>query len=125
MKTISFIYKRIEIKKILIHLSVYEERKNQRTPPQINKENTKPAVEIVPYDDGWPEYEEAVLDFLKTQRPRLYTYAQIEGELAEYGMIMAGICLESLRKRKNQWKIRKKKIGCLGLVKLEEDLWES
>jgi len=30
---------------------------------QMNKENTKPVVEIVPYDDGWPEYDEPVFDF--------------------------------------------------------------
>jgi hypothetical protein len=44
---------------------VYEERKNQRAPPQIKKENTKPVVEIVPYDDGWPEYDEPVFDLNK------------------------------------------------------------
>ncbi|MCP3888134.1 MAG: hypothetical protein GY702_04580 [Desulfobulbaceae bacterium] len=63
MKIISFIYKRTVIKKILTHLNVYEERKNQRAPPQIIKENTKAVVEIVPYDDGWPEYDEPVLIF--------------------------------------------------------------
>ncbi len=63
MKIISFIYKRTVIKKILTHLNVYEERKNQRAPPQIIKENTKAVVEIVPYDDGWPEYDEPVFDF--------------------------------------------------------------
>ena len=63
MKIISFIYKRTVIKKILTHLNVYEERKNQRAPPQIIKENIKAVVEIVPYDDGWPEYDEPVFDF--------------------------------------------------------------
>jgi hypothetical protein len=42
---------------------VYEERKNLRAPPQIKKENTKSVVEIVPYEDGWPEYDEPVFDF--------------------------------------------------------------
>lgn len=37
MKIISFIYKRAVIKNILIHLNVYEERRNQRAPPQIIK----------------------------------------------------------------------------------------
>jgi hypothetical protein len=30
---------------------------------QIKKENTKPVVEVVPYEDGWPEYDEPVFDF--------------------------------------------------------------
>jgi len=48
------------IKKILTHLHLYDERKNQRAPPIPEPEYTEP--EIVPFDDGWPEYEEAVYD---------------------------------------------------------------
>ncbi len=59
----SFIYNRTVIRKILTHLNVYEERKNQGAPPQIIKEYTKAIVEIVPYDDGWPKYDELVIDF--------------------------------------------------------------
>jgi len=65
MRTISFIYKKKVIKKILTHLNVYEEKKNQRAPPLIENENTKPDVEIVPGDDGWPEYEETIFEFKK------------------------------------------------------------
>ncbi len=60
MRIIRFIYKRTVIKKILNHLNIFEEKKNPRAPPQIKKENTKPVVKIVPYDDGWPEYDEPV-----------------------------------------------------------------
>ncbi len=62
MKLISFIYKRTVIKKILTHLKLYDERKNQRAPPMPQMEYTE-RVKIVPYDDGWPEHEEVVFDF--------------------------------------------------------------
>ncbi len=62
MKLISFIYKKAVIKKILTHLELYEERKNQRAPPMPQMEYTE-RVKIVPYDDGWPEHEEVVFDF--------------------------------------------------------------
>jgi hypothetical protein len=61
MCIISFIYKKTVIKKILTHLNIFEEKKNQRAPPIAIPEYTEP--EIVPYDDGWPEYDEAVFDF--------------------------------------------------------------
>lgn len=61
MKIISFIYKRAVIKKILTHLKIFEEKKNQRAPPMAKIDYTE-RVEIVPYDDGWPEYEEAIFD---------------------------------------------------------------
>ena len=61
MKIISFIYKRTVIKKILDHLGVYKENKNQRAPPLPKIDYTEP-VEIVPSDDGWPGYEEAVFE---------------------------------------------------------------
>ena len=53
MRIISFIYKKEVIKKILIHLNVYEEGNNQHAPPLIKKEEVWPVVEIEPYDDGW------------------------------------------------------------------------
>ena len=62
MKLISFIYKKAVIKKILTHLELYDERKNQRAPPMPQMEYTE-RVKIVPYDDGWPEHEEVVFDF--------------------------------------------------------------
>jgi hypothetical protein len=62
MRIISFIYKKTVIKKILTHLGVYEEKNNQRAPPAASPEYTEP-IEIVPYDDGWPGYDEPVFDF--------------------------------------------------------------
>jgi hypothetical protein len=59
MKLISFIYKKRVIKKILIHLDLDDERKKQRAPPVMVEKYTD-SVEIVPFDDGWPEHEEAV-----------------------------------------------------------------
>lgn len=50
------------IKKILIHLNIFEEKKNQRAPPRATAEYSEPP-EIVPYDDGWPGYDEPVFDF--------------------------------------------------------------
>jgi len=61
MKIISFIYKKTVIKKILDHLGVYEENKNQRAPPAAAPDYTEP--EVVSYDDGWQEYDEPVFDF--------------------------------------------------------------
>jgi hypothetical protein len=60
--------KKTVIKKILTHLGVYEEKNqrapNQRAPPAVAPKYTEP-VEIVPYDDGWPGYNEPVFDFKK------------------------------------------------------------
>lgn len=61
MKIISFIYERTVIKKILTHLKLYEERNNQRAPSAAPQYIV--PTEIVPYDDGWPGYEEPVFDF--------------------------------------------------------------
>ncbi len=61
MKIISFIYKRTVIKKILTHLNLYEEKGNQRAPPMLEMNYTE-RVELVPCDDGWPEYEEAFFE---------------------------------------------------------------
>jgi len=58
MKIISFIYQRKVIKKILTYLNIFKEKKNQRAPPRVETEYTEPA--IVPFDDGWPEHDEAV-----------------------------------------------------------------
>ena len=52
------------IKKILTHLNIFEEKKNQRAPPRAAPKYTE-TPEIVPYDDGWHEYDEPVFDFFK------------------------------------------------------------
>jgi hypothetical protein len=70
MRIICFIYKNKVIKKILTHLNVSEEKKDQRAPPVARRDYTEP-IEIVPYDDGWPGYEESVFDFKKSQRPSM------------------------------------------------------
>lgn len=61
MKLISFIYKKTVIKKILTQLDLYDEQKNQRAPPEVVEEYTE-SVEIVPFDDGWPEPEEPFVE---------------------------------------------------------------
>ena len=43
---------------ILTHLNIFEEKENQRAPPTVEPEYIEP--EIDPFDDGWPEREEAV-----------------------------------------------------------------
>ena len=68
MKIVSFIYQHKVIRKILEHLQLYSPEDagrslagiqgKQRAPPSKNKGLR--AVESVPYDDGWPEYEEPV-----------------------------------------------------------------
>ncbi len=66
---------------ILTHLNIFEEKKNQRAPPTTAPEYTEP--EIVPYDDGrsltltWSEYDETVLDFLKTLPFNGYVYPKL------------------------------------------------
>lgn len=58
MRIISFIYQRQVIWKILEHRKIYED-KPQRAPPQ--KKLVVREVEMVPFDDGWPGYEEPCL----------------------------------------------------------------
>ena len=58
MKIISFIYQREVIKKNLIHLNIFKEKKNQRAPPTVDPEYSEPV--IVDFDDGWPGHDEAV-----------------------------------------------------------------
>jgi hypothetical protein len=43
---------------------MFEEKKNQRAPPRAALDDR--THEIVPYDDGWPRYDEPVFDFKKT-----------------------------------------------------------
>jgi hypothetical protein len=50
------------IKKILIHLNIFEEKKNQRASPRAAPESFEPS-EIVTYHDGWPGYGEPVFDY--------------------------------------------------------------
>ncbi|WP_163338930.1 hypothetical protein [Desulfopila sp. IMCC35008] len=61
MRIISYIYRKKVIKKILALLNLYDERKSRRAPPVAAVEHAGSVV-IVPLDDGWPEYEEAVFD---------------------------------------------------------------
>ena len=42
---------------MLKHLSEYKERMNQRVPPAALPEYIE-RVEIIFYDDGWPDYED-------------------------------------------------------------------
>jgi len=60
MKIISFIYERAVIKKILVHLHLYSEPKQQRAPPV--PEPGKIISDYGSYDDGWPGYEEPSVD---------------------------------------------------------------
>lgn len=60
MKIISFISKRTVIKKILTHLNINDQSRNQRARPMPEPEYTDPVMEL--FDDGWPKYEEAVYE---------------------------------------------------------------
>jgi len=57
MKIVSFIYEYSVIKKILVHLGLYQVQEEKRGPPVPPAKCPERFVE--PYDDGWPEYEEA------------------------------------------------------------------
>ena len=59
MRIIIFICEHQVIRKILVHLKIYEE-KRQRAPP--TKKTALKEVEMAPYDDGWPGYEEPVVE---------------------------------------------------------------
>jgi hypothetical protein len=59
MKIISFIYERSIIKKILVHLNLYSEPKQERAPPKHKPE--KLVREYALYDDGWPGYDRSSL----------------------------------------------------------------
>jgi len=59
MKIISFIYERAVIKKILVHLHLYSEPKQQRAPPAPEPEPGKIIRDYESYDDGWPGYGSA------------------------------------------------------------------
>lgn len=54
------------IKKILTHLNIFKDEKNQRVPPLPEKDYAE-RVKIVPFEDGWPEYEEVVFEFIKSK----------------------------------------------------------
>ena len=88
MKIISFIYKRTVIKKILTVLNFYEEKGNQQAPP-MPKEDYTERVEVVPYGDGWPGFEEKVLDVLKKSKPQRDMSFQIVVKLGkESGLLL-------------------------------------
>ena len=59
MRIISFICQHKVMRKILEHLQIYEDKK-QRAPP-LKKKLIK-EVELEPFDDGWPAYEELAFD---------------------------------------------------------------
>jgi hypothetical protein len=44
------------IKKILVHLGLFQEQEHKLEPPSSPKESPERVIEL--YDDGWPEYEE-------------------------------------------------------------------
>jgi hypothetical protein len=48
------------IKKILAHLGLLRGEEQKRGPPAPPKKCSEIVVE--PFDDGWPEYEEIVID---------------------------------------------------------------
>lgn len=62
MKIISFIDEAVVIEKILRHLKLWEKPEPRvRPPPGIRLPDTA-AVVYEPCDDGWPEYEESVIE---------------------------------------------------------------
>ncbi len=61
MKILSFIYERVVIKKILFHFKLYLKPTKQRTPP-VPSLCFSESVRYESYDDGWPGYEESVVD---------------------------------------------------------------
>jgi hypothetical protein len=60
MKIVSFIYEHRVIKKILAHLGLLRGEEQKRGPPAPPKKCSE--VVVVPFDDGWPEYEETFID---------------------------------------------------------------
>jgi hypothetical protein len=50
------------LQKDINHLKLYEDKGNLRAPPTPKVENIE-RIKIVPFDDGWLEYEEQVFDF--------------------------------------------------------------
>ncbi len=61
MKLISFVYERAVIKKILFHLKLYLKPTKQRIPPVPSRRFSE-SVRYLSYDNGWPGYEESVVD---------------------------------------------------------------
>lgn len=60
MKVVSFINEHRVIKNILAHLGFLLGEKQKRGPPALPNKCSEIVVE--PFDDGWPEYEEIVID---------------------------------------------------------------
>jgi hypothetical protein len=60
MKIVSFICEHLVIKKILAHLGLLRGEEQKRGPPAPPKKCSEIVVE--PFDDGWPEYVEIVID---------------------------------------------------------------
>jgi hypothetical protein len=49
------------IDKAKFHLNLYKVENSQRAPP-MPKEDSTERVKIVPYDDGWPGFEEKIME---------------------------------------------------------------
>ena len=65
MKIVSFITQTDVIKKILVHLELWEEFTKRRPPPVLNQAKKVPAarpIQLEPVEDGWPGYEEPWVD---------------------------------------------------------------
>ena len=56
------VYEHAVIKKIPVHVGLYQVQEKKRAPPMIPKDYTE-RVEIVPCDDDWPGYEERVAEY--------------------------------------------------------------
>ena len=60
VKFVSFTHDYRVIKKILVHLGLFQGKGQKSGPPTPPKKCLETLVE--PFDDGWPEYEETFID---------------------------------------------------------------
>ena len=63
MKIISFIVERKVIRRILVHLKLWDDPQRQRPPPskkneQFSQVSKKNVLHYEPFDDGWGDYQE-------------------------------------------------------------------
>ena len=75
MKIVSFIYEYAVVKKILVHLCLYQVQEQKRGPPVVQPSKYTERV-IEPYDDGWPEYEDTFIDLHARRPPAADCYCQ-------------------------------------------------
>ena len=88
------------------------------------KEEYTERVEIVPCDDGWPGYEETMVELLKFYKLQKDMSGQIEVKLG-WKTIFCLELIEQLRTEKNYpRKNDKKKIVCWELLKERWILWK-